>query len=236
MIGMAGASVHMFGRFIKSFQPKRVAKPDLGSRTSALDGLNDIDWSRLEHAYGPADDVPDLLRSLISTDKEVRDEALNELFGNVWHQGTVCSATSHVVPFLTEMLESDTAPDREGVIMLFALIASGTGYLEVHAAEGNDAARWADILRKEGRNFGQEMRKEHQDVARVRRACRPHLGMLLPYLANPEPDMRMEVARALSAYPEERDTFLPALEVALANETDDVVRESLAKDIKTLRE
>jgi len=201
-----------------------------------LDGLDDIDWSNLEHAYGPADDVPDLLRSLISADKDERDEALNELFGNVWHQGTVYSSTSHVVPFLTEILESDAAPDREGVIMLFALIAAGTGYLEVHAADEKNVNKWTDILRKDGRDFEQELHRERQAVERVRHACRPHLGMLLPYLENPEPDMRMEVARALAAYPGERDIFLPSLETAFANETDEEVRESMEEDLKALRE
>lgn len=30
-----------------------------------LDGLDDIDWSRLHHAYGAASDVPDLRRALV---------------------------------------------------------------------------------------------------------------------------------------------------------------------------
>ncbi len=31
-----------------------------------LEGLNDINWQRLTHAYGPATDVPDLIRKLTS--------------------------------------------------------------------------------------------------------------------------------------------------------------------------
>lgn len=200
-----------------------------------LDGLDEIDWSSLEHAYGDADDVPGLLRSLISADKEERDEALNELFGNVWHQGTVYSATPHVVPFLVDMLEKDAAPDREGVVMLFALIAAGTGYHEVHAASEKDAAKWTEILRKDGRDYEEELREERRTVEFVRDACRLHLGLLLPYLANPEPDLRMEVARALAKYPENHHTLLPPIEAALESESDEDVREAMEECVAALR-
>ena len=49
----------------------------------------------LHHAYGPAEDVPNQLRALISHDEKQRDEALYALHGNIWHQGTIYEATSH---------------------------------------------------------------------------------------------------------------------------------------------
>ena len=33
-----------------------------------LDGLDAVDWSALAHAYGPAADVPGLLRALLDPD------------------------------------------------------------------------------------------------------------------------------------------------------------------------
>ena len=36
-------------------------------------GIDDIDWSKLEHAHGPATDVPALLRALL--DDEEREDA-----------------------------------------------------------------------------------------------------------------------------------------------------------------
>lgn len=72
-----------------------------------LEDLDGVDWASLEHAYGEAADVPDLLRALLSTDSEVREEAVYELFGNIWHQGTVYPASAAAVPFLYELL---TAP------------------------------------------------------------------------------------------------------------------------------
>ncbi len=54
-----------------------------------LDGLTDIPWGDLSHAYGPAEDVPGLLRAIASGDAKAADDAVHELFGNIWHQGTV---------------------------------------------------------------------------------------------------------------------------------------------------
>jgi hypothetical protein len=57
-----------------------------------LEGLERVDWARLQHAYGPATDVPGLLRALTVVDRDTREQTLHELFGNIYHQGTVYSA------------------------------------------------------------------------------------------------------------------------------------------------
>ncbi|MET9959492.1 HEAT repeat domain-containing protein [Streptomyces sp. NPDC006326] len=69
----------------------------------ALDGLDGRPWSRLSHAYGSAEDLPDLLRALAGADEAAADEALSELYGSVLHQGTVYSATAEVIPFLARI-------------------------------------------------------------------------------------------------------------------------------------
>ena len=73
-----------------------------------LEGLDAIDWSSLTHAHGPATDVPELLRSLLSEDPDVRLQALAELVEKIWHQGTVYPASAAAIPFLFELL---THPD-----------------------------------------------------------------------------------------------------------------------------
>ncbi|MDZ7617237.1 MAG: PBS lyase, partial [Patescibacteria group bacterium] len=73
-----------------------------------LEGLDTVDWASLRHAYGEATDVPGLLSALLSPDPKLREEATCELFGNIWHQGTVYPASAAAVPFLYELL---TAPD-----------------------------------------------------------------------------------------------------------------------------
>ncbi|MFF4399494.1 hypothetical protein [Streptomyces sp. NPDC001480] len=65
-----------------------------------LDGLDARPWSSLSHAYGSAEDVPELLRALMAADADAADEALSELYGSVLHQGTVYAASAEAVPFL----------------------------------------------------------------------------------------------------------------------------------------
>lgn len=90
-----------------------------------MDALDRIPWDELTHAYGPASDVPGLLRELrtASPDLEGEDSPLWHLFGNIWHQGTVYEATPHAVPFLIELAADRGTPDRIGILTLLAEIA-----------------------------------------------------------------------------------------------------------------
>jgi hypothetical protein len=52
-----------------------------------LDGLDRVNWARLNHAYGSAADVPGHIRALRSADASQRADALWQLYGNIFHQG-----------------------------------------------------------------------------------------------------------------------------------------------------
>jgi hypothetical protein len=89
---------------------ERPAPPDHTDRMHAatpavdLTGLDDVPWGELTHAFGPATDVPDLIRALASADPHARRQALRHLYGNVYHQGSTYPATVAVVPFLLRIL------------------------------------------------------------------------------------------------------------------------------------
>ncbi|MBO3739012.1 hypothetical protein [Actinoplanes flavus] len=68
-----------------------------------LDGLDDIDWSALDGAYGPCTAAPDILRAIASGDPEAAGEGRYEFASSIWHQGTVYPATAEVIPFLVEL-------------------------------------------------------------------------------------------------------------------------------------
>lgn len=85
-----------------------------------LDGLDAVDWQRYHHAYGPATDVPVLLRALAFPDqapatlkrgaKSVFDSVAWTLWGNVFHQGSVWGVSAKVIPFLVELFEAAPSP------------------------------------------------------------------------------------------------------------------------------
>ena len=91
-----------------------------------FEGLDDIDWSSLTHAYGPSNDVPGLLRARASTDAAVVAETNDALFGNIIHQGTVYPVTAPAVPFLVNLLMNRRTLDRVSLVYLLAAIAGGS--------------------------------------------------------------------------------------------------------------
>lgn len=95
------------------------------SSPDPLAGIDDIDWSRLFHAYGRATDVTDQLRALRSADADVRGRAHYQLRGNVYHQGTRWQGSYAVVPFLVALADNPSTPARELVIDLIRLVAIG---------------------------------------------------------------------------------------------------------------
>lgn len=85
-------------------------------------GLDEIDWIAMEHAYGPAGDVPGLLRGLVSADPAVREVALDGMYGAVHHQGDVYECTVAAVPFLVRAAACPGLPGRADVLRLLASI------------------------------------------------------------------------------------------------------------------
>ena len=72
--------------------------------------LNSAEWSKLEHAYGAASDIPDLLRQLESLPSSQGDK---EPWFSIWsalaHQGDVYSASVAAVPHVISYLASAPA-------------------------------------------------------------------------------------------------------------------------------
>jgi hypothetical protein len=165
-----------------------------------LDGLNDVLWVHLEHAYGSARDLPGLIRSLTAADAKTRSSALHELFGNIWHQGTVYEATAYAVPFLFELIDERALPELKELLILLALIARGRGYHQVH-----DPSRTAAT----------ETEKLHVEAARE--AVRSRVPSAIRLLRDPDVTVRSCAAHLLAAFAEDvrsRD----ALEAALVTE------------------
>ncbi len=118
-----------------------------------LEGLDKIDWENLEHAYGSASDVPQLIRDLASDDADKRDQALYELYGNIFHQGTRYQATPYAIPFIFELIREPSIPDRADLIKFTVDLA--LGYPEAYLPKGPNVDDWAidaDQLREEAKS------------------------------------------------------------------------------------
>lgn len=208
-------------------------------RLSLEDPLRDIDsipWSSLEHAFGPADNVPALLMGLLSADEGQRWEALYGLMETVWHQGTIYQATSHVVPFLVKMLQDDRTPDRAKVAFLLAAIADGNSYLEIHAEPATPMeATWRQILAEQGEDLDQKRSDEQRWVINVRKAVNPRLPLLYEFMDHQDPEIRMVIATALGNYPDHAGSSIDHLKTALELEHEQEVRDAITTSLAALQ-
>lgn len=206
-----------------------------------LAGLGEIDWASLRHAYGPAEDVPVLLRLLVSESASERDDAMHALYGNIFHQGSRYEATAHAVPFLAALAADPRVQDRAEIVHLLSAIA--IGYDESYLPIGVDIAGWrasiermrtadpAEELRRmdrwvaeaadEGERRVREMRRATYDHDRSLRHAEAELGAydavratvpaLCDLLDDPDPEIQATAAYTLCWFPEEAAGILPAL-------------------------
>lgn len=187
-----------------------------------LDQLDKIDWARLEHAYGPATDVPDCLWRLASADKEVRGDAMYDLYGNIWHQGTVYEATAHALPFLIELLGNESVSGKDEILIYLAHLATGNSYHDVH--------QHLSLFEKERAkpDFQQNVLRELTWVKAAREAVLLGYPVYLQLLPSPVPVVRSAAAYLLGSFPERANEGAGELLSHLeSQERDDVVRAAI---------
>ncbi|HEX2913280.1 MAG TPA: hypothetical protein VH186_20930 [Chloroflexia bacterium] len=192
-----------------------------------LENLDKIDWSKLLHAYGPASDVPGLLRELTSAEEEVRDAAYGELYSNIWHQGTVYEASSYAVPFLIELLEQPEVREKERVLGLLEAIAHGSSYNAAHAD--------LTIFEKESQTeeYQREMQIQLGWVRQAYLAVREGLPVYRVLLNHPEPAVRAGAADLLATFTEKEEAPASArlLLARFSREENSAVKNSLVTSL-----
>jgi hypothetical protein len=177
-----------------------------------LEGLERVDWARLQHAYGPATDVPELLRALTVVDRDTREQTVQDLFSNIYHQGTVYEATAPAVPFLIELLGEPVVPAKADLLQLLARMALGI----VPAYPDKD--EWRPLLKLTEAQFEDHIARERAAVRRAHEAVATGRDAYAALLRHPGEPERMWAAYILATLPEHAEASRVDLRAALQGE------------------
>lgn len=133
------------------YQPNRMG-------FDALDELDRVDWSRLQHAYGRgvvslgAADMSlgiagDVARSLAVLRDDPSSAIGVGLYCNVCHQGTVYEATAYAVPFIAAVAAGDVPDEiRLSLLVLLGDISIGGSYVAPRGSHSGAYGNHVEVL------------------------------------------------------------------------------------------
>ncbi|MFF5634399.1 PBS lyase [Streptomyces sp. NPDC012825] len=186
-----------------------------------LTGIEEVDWASLGHAYGPADDVPELLRGLASADPAERETALDGMYGAVHHQGDVYDSTLACIPFLLELVADPGVQDRGPLVELLTSI----GGIELDGEEEEEMGEHP------GEN-GEFIPAANYAMAAA--AIAAGADVFLGLVTDPDPEVRLAAPCALASLHPEPARVLTLLRERLTVERDTEVRLALVAAVGQL--
>lgn len=209
-----------------------------------LAGLDDVGWAELDHAYGPATDVPADLRAICGDDLAAMSEAFGRLANNIGHQGSRYPATPFVVPFLARIAVAGTPWARVHALPLLTFLAVAWDD-EYELPMGINPADWRASVTPpevELRELDEEIAAEtsqskrgwllsvrdlvaagrsidgRSESLRAYDAVRRELPLVLGLLGDPDFPVRQHAAYLVSWFPEDAASIVPALVARLGCE------------------
>ncbi|MGC5360902.1 PBS lyase [Streptomyces sp. DT24] len=174
-------------------------------------GIDEVDWASMEHAYGPADDVPALLRGLASADPAERESALDGMYGAVHHQGDVYDCTLACIPFLLELVVDPGIPDRGGIVELLTSIGG------------------IDLDEDDEDEIDEDEIEGAANYAMAAAAVTAGAGVFFELIADEDPGVRLAAPLALATLHNRPVRVLALLRERLPVEPDDEVRLALVE-------
>ncbi len=199
------------------------------SPINVMVAIDEIDWSKLVDASGPANDVPLWLVQLSSDDAEATAEAIDALFGLIWHQGAIYTSSIAALPILAQYLADDEQKHRDALAALIASIVTGSCWYQ-GADEWPQIVRAGQelVLKERGTTIEQEKDKERPIINAARRFGAQIVHSLIPFLTSTDPESRQMIARAVAMFPDAAREGRRVVREALERESEDWVREALA--------
>ncbi|WP_435972247.1 HEAT repeat domain-containing protein [Streptomyces sp. Qhu_M48] len=167
-----------------------------------INDLERIDWASLEHAYGPADDVPGWLLGMASPDAEVRDKAFRDFYNQALHQGSVYTSTVASLPFLFAMADDPATPDRGAVVAL--LLSVGREVIDAEEI-------YAVICGPDGAES-----TIYPDTANL---MREHADAFVSYASDPDPRVRKAAIESLGLFLDDAERAVALLRDRLVEES-----------------
>jgi len=192
-----------------------------------LEALKTVHWEELSHAYGEANDIPELLLALTSGEQIKREGAIETLFTNIYHQGTVYQASAYAAPFLIELLTYEKVQGKEDLLFLLAHLASGDGYHHQHL----DLSSEEEI---QGSQFQQEMAEQLFWVRKTHEAVSAGKDIYLALLEHPDIRVKMGAAYLLAHLQEYAPQTIPLLYALFKSEGDERVKANLIFSLAAL--
>lgn len=173
-----------------------------------LEGLDDIPWSTLEHAYGDAADIPNIIRVLVSSDPGQREWAQDMLDMGPFHQGSLYSCTPFVVRVLLQIAPVQDTVNLAWVLEYVARVLAVA--METVPDNGSHPGDGDEAL-----------------AAQIRVEVRLHRATLLSMLDYPDGRVRLALLRLLMLLQGDVPSLTSELAEKLGTETDQSVRAAL---------
>lgn len=186
--------------------------------TSAPPFVETVPWDQLQHAYGPASDIPGLLKQIATAKGGKLAGPMDELCSRVLHQGTIYSASPPVAHVFLDLLAEAAMPEK------LAFYHMLNGFAE--------ASRRA---LKDGRAIPCCAGGDPVDGAAIRDEIFKARDRFAADLRSAAPEIRAQAAELLTAFPEAGSSAAELATGRYLVESDPSVRHALLIGLNRLR-
>ncbi len=187
-----------------------------------LESLDSIGAPQLKRAPS---ELRALIDELIAGIAQIRDQAIDILYYNIWHQNTPDEDTISAVHLLLERLQSDSVQDKDELLLLLAYVARGNAYADAEQYDADEQ----DMAEHEGRTS-----QELDWVQNAHNAVAAGVPVYLDLLKHEEPTVRTYAAYTLACFAEHAYDIVPTLRSCIDTEQDQLAKSSMLLSLGAL--